>query len=106
MPTLDESVNYSIEGFGITYIEAAFFGIPSVASNIGGTPEAVKDKLTGIIINNLEDLYDCMNDLLSNKNKRILLGQNAKNRSVKEFNWKNVCNNYLIAFSKILSDFK
>ena len=27
--------------FGIAYIEAAFYGIPSIASNIGGTPEAV-----------------------------------------------------------------
>ena len=37
MPTLDESINRSIEGFGIAYIEAAFFGIPSIASDIGGT---------------------------------------------------------------------
>ena len=38
MPTLDESRKNSIEGFGIAYLEAAFFGIPSIASNIGGTP--------------------------------------------------------------------
>ena len=36
MPTLDETHNHSIEGFGISYIEAALFGIPSVASNVGG----------------------------------------------------------------------
>ena len=47
MPTLDESENKSIEGFGIAYIEAAFFGIPSIASDVGGTPEAVIDKKTG-----------------------------------------------------------
>ena len=41
MPTLDESKKLSIEGFGITYIEAALFGIPSIASNVGGAKEAV-----------------------------------------------------------------
>ena len=34
MPTLDESKKNSIEGFGIAYLEAAFFGIPSIASNL------------------------------------------------------------------------
>ena len=71
MPTLDESDNRSIEGFGIAYIEAAFFGVPSIASNIGGTSEAVIDKSTGIIINSVNDLYGSIKDLLSDKNKRI-----------------------------------
>ena len=52
MPTLDEIKIGSIEGFGIVYIEAAFFAIPSIASNVGGTPEAVIDNSTGKIINN------------------------------------------------------
>ena len=51
MPTIDESVNKSIEGFGISYIEAALFGIPSIASNVGGTSEAVIHDKTGIILN-------------------------------------------------------
>ena len=50
MPTLDESHNRSIEGFGIAYLEAAFFGIPSVASKAGGASEAVLHQETGIII--------------------------------------------------------
>ena len=41
MPTTDESNERSVEGFGISYLEAAFYGIPSIASNVGGTPEAV-----------------------------------------------------------------
>ena len=41
MPTTDESLNNSIEGFGIAYIEAAFFAIPSIVTNVGGTSEAV-----------------------------------------------------------------
>ena len=102
MPTLDESKKRSVEGFGIAYIEAAFFGVPSIASNIGGTSEAVIDKSTGIIINSVNDLYGSIKDLLSDKNKRIFIGQNAQKRSIDELNWENVCKNYLKAFSKVV----
>ena len=34
MPTFQDK--YSIEGFGLTYIEAARFGIPSIAGILGG----------------------------------------------------------------------
>lgn len=37
----------SIEGFGISYIEAASFGLPSIAGREGGSPEAVKNGETG-----------------------------------------------------------
>jgi len=97
MPTLDESKNRSIEGFGIAYMEAAFFGIPSIASNIGGTPEAVLHDKTGIIIQNHQELFNALNDLLINNQKLKNLGQNAKERAEKLFTWKNVVKNYLLA---------
>ena len=95
MPTLDESHNRSIEGFGIAYLEAAFFGIPSVASRVGGTPEAVLHENTGIIIDHQEQLFEALNDLLFNKNKLKHLGDNAKERAEKLFIWEKVVNNYL-----------
>ena len=100
MPTLDESHNRSIEGFGIAYLEAAFFGIPSVASNLGGTPEAVLHEKTGIIIDNHEQLFFSINDLLLNKNKLEDLGKNAQQRAEKEFTWDRVVNNYLSIIKK------
>jgi phosphatidylinositol alpha-1,6-mannosyltransferase len=38
------------EGFGIVYIEASAFGLPVVAGNGGGAPEAVQDGVTGIVV--------------------------------------------------------
>ena len=95
MPTLDESHNRSIEGFGIAYLEAAFFGIPSIASNIGGTPEAVLHNETGIIIDHHEQLFQTMINLLSDKNKLKILGKNAKQRAEKSFIWDKIVFNYL-----------
>ena len=98
MPTLDESDNNSIEGFGIAYLEAAFFGIPSIASNVGGTSEAVLHNSTGIIINHIEDLHDTILDLLINKEKKFKLGLEAQNRVIKNFKWETIVKNHLSVY--------
>lgn len=95
MPTLDESKKNSIEGFGIAYLEAAYYGIPSIASNVGGTPEAVIHNETGIIISDMSELYNSLKDLLSNKLKLNELGKKAKLRAENEFTWEAIGNKYL-----------
>ena len=87
MPTLDESSAKSIEGFGIAYIEAANFKIPSIASNIGGTPEAVIHNKTGLIIKDIDELDEAIKSLIDNNEDRLTLGQNAKIRAENELNW-------------------
>ena len=101
MPTLDETNRLSIEGFGIAYIEASLFGIPSIASNVGGTKEAVLHNKTGLILDNLNDLENNICELIENKEKRKLLGENAKNRAQNEFNWNNQVKKYLNLISNL-----
>ena len=95
MPTLDESKKNSIEGFGIAYLEAAYYGIPSIASKVGGTPEAVIHNETGIIISDMSELYNSLKELLSNKSKLNELGQKAKLRAENDFTWAAIGNKYL-----------
>ena len=101
MPTLDERQNRSIEGFGIVYIEAAFFRIPSIASNVGGTPEAVINNFTGKIVNNINDLYSTIRELLLDQNKITELGKNAQKRDLEEFSWDYVSKKYQLIIDKI-----
>ena len=103
MPTLDESDKLSIEGFGISYIEAALFGIPSIASNVGGSNEAVLHNKTGIIIDNIDKLESTISGLLNNKVKIRDLGQNAKLRAETKLSWTKIINDYnnLIAELKL-----
>ena len=103
MPTLDESKKRSIEGFGISYLEAAFFGVPSIASNIGGTPEAVIHESTGLIIKNIDDLYLKILSLLNNQKKLDLLSREAQKRAINEFDWKITTNKYLSLLNKIVN---
>ena len=100
MPTIDESNKYSIEGFGIAYTEAALFGIPSIASNIGGTAEAIIDNETGIILKDLSSLEKEIIYLLDNKDKRKKIGENAKIRVMKELLWSNQVYKYIALISK------
>lgn len=46
------SVNqrYSIEGFGLVYLEASAHGLPIVAHDVGGVAEAVVDGVTGLLV--------------------------------------------------------
>ena len=101
MPTLDETKNRSIEGFGIAYLEAAFFGIPSIASNVGGTPEAVINGSTGLIIDSMDQLFLTMKSILVDKEKRQSLGRAAQKHSINNFNWNVVTKKYISTFDKI-----
>ena len=95
MPTLDETSNRSIEGFGISYLEAAFFRIPSIASNIGGTPEAVINNKTGIIIDDIKLLHSSIKQLLIDEQKITNLGMNAEKRAISSFLWEKIVKQYI-----------
>ncbi len=41
---------HSVEGFGLVYLEAGAHGLPVIAHDIGGVPEAVTDGETGLLV--------------------------------------------------------
>ncbi len=49
----------SVEGFGIAFVEAAQYGIPSIGGKDGGASDAIIHQKTGLICdgNNLEEIY-------------------------------------------------
>ncbi|MBC50157.1 MAG: hypothetical protein CMI93_01155 [Pelagibacteraceae bacterium] len=96
MPTIQDKKSVSIEGFGISYIEAGMHGIPSISSGLGGTEESVINGKTGIICNpnNISSIKDSIKKVLINKKMYKKLSINSKNFS-KKFLWKNTITNYL-----------
>lgn len=48
MPTTYDRSDRSVEGFGISYIEACSFGCPAIYTRNGGAAEAVIDGVTGV----------------------------------------------------------
>jgi len=84
----------SVEGFGIAYVEAAQYGIPSLGGKDGGASDAIDHDKTGLICNgnNLDDIYSSLNSMIENK-KYIELGKNAK-EYVSKFQWDKTFEEY------------
>ena len=101
MPTILDKRSLSIEGFGISYIEAGLYGIPSISSGLGGTKESVINGKTGIICNpnNVSSIKDSIKKVLINKKMYKKMSVNSKNFS-KKFLWKNIIKNYLNLIKK------
>ncbi len=84
----------SVEGFGIAYVEAAQYGVPSIGGKDGGASDAIIHEKTGFICdgNKLEDVYSSIDNLFRD-NKYIEYGKEAKNNS-ENFLWDRIIENY------------
>ena len=85
----------SVEGFGITYIEAASYGKASIGGIHGGERDAIKSGITGYLCNgnDLNAIYDTLVKILSNE-KFKELGANAFEFS-KQFSWDKIIKKYI-----------
>ena len=71
----------SVEGFGIAYVEAAQYGVPSLGGKDGGASDAISHDKTGLICdgNNLDDIYSSLNSMIENKKYHVNLEKMLKN---------------------------
>ncbi len=85
----------SIEGFGISFIEAASFGKPSIGGIFGGEADAIRQGETGYLCdgNDLNALYETLLKMLHNDNYKEL-GNNAFEFS-KNFKWDKIVKEYI-----------
>lgn len=73
------AIGPDVEGFGTVYLEAGLFGVPSVAGNSGGAPEAVIDGKTGLVVEPTpETVARAIEILLSQEDVRARLGAGAQ----------------------------
>ena len=88
MPTL--TTPDSIEGFGISNVEAASFGLPCIVSNSGGTPESIRHN--GIIIkeNDTKQLVKSIIDIFKkyksySRQSFLFANKFGSNKKIKEY---------------------
>lgn len=88
MPTI--TTPDSIEGFGISNVEAASFGLPSIVSSSGGTPESIDQNGYVIKENDVDELSNKISSTLENyselSKKSLNFAKNfKKNIKIKEY---------------------
>ena len=82
----------NVEGFGISFVEAAASGVPSVAGDSGGVRSAVLDGETGLVVPPEDDAAAAaaIQRLLDDAPLRQRLAQGARAAAVRRFNWDRV----------------
>jgi len=89
MPVRTRNLGFDVEGLGIVYLEASATGIPVIAGNSGGAPEAVIDGVTGFVLspNNQMILVEKIIELLLNKELSNRLGKQGRSWIEKQWQW-------------------
>jgi phosphatidylinositol alpha-1,6-mannosyltransferase len=79
----------SVEGFGLTYLEAGFHSKPVVAYRSGGASEAVIDNETGLLVpeGDICALADALARLIGEPDLRCRLGEKGKHHSAR-YTWE------------------
>jgi len=78
------------EGFGIVFLEAAACGVAQIAGRSGGSHEAVRDEVTGLVVQNsssASDLADAIATLWRDEPLRRTLGAQARDMAAANFDW-------------------
>ena len=85
----------SVEGFGISFIEAAAYGTGSIGGIDGGASDAIRNGVTGYLCDgeNLNSIYETIVKFFDNDNFRQL-GKNAIVYS-KNFHWDKIIKKYI-----------
>ncbi len=74
------------EAYGMAILEAQAAGRPVIAANSGGVGQLIRDGSTGILTEkgNIQDFADAIKSLLSDPNRRLAMGEAAKNTVEKD----------------------
>lgn len=93
------------EGLGTIILEGIHAGCAVVASEIGGIPEMIKNKKTGLLIpcGSFKDLAIAIEELIDSPTSRMQYIQNAKELAEKEFSVKAMVNGNIQNYLNLIS---
>lgn len=90
------------EGFSLALVEACMLSMPIIATDIGGNPEIIKDRETGLLVDvkDTAGLYRAMVTLYNDESLRNKLSRNARNEYIAKFNFETIIKDEFINFYK------
>jgi len=93
-----------VELLGLAALEAMASGTPVVCSRIGGLPEVVEDRVSGLLVEpgDGDGLRDALDELVSDRTLAARLGRNARERALERFTWDACAMRCLAAYEEVL----
>ena len=90
MPSRSRFGGLEVEGLGIVYLEASSCGLPVIAGESGGAPDAVLEGVTGFVVDgtNTSQIAQRAIQLLSDENLRREMGGAGRTWIEKEWRWQ------------------
>jgi glycosyltransferase involved in cell wall biosynthesis len=77
------------EPFGVAFIEAMFFGLPCIGTNVWAVPEMIVHEQTGLLVppDSPDDLRSALHRLLSDRELSSRMGAAGRERALTQFTW-------------------
>jgi glycosyltransferase involved in cell wall biosynthesis len=91
------------EGWGLTIIEAAQGGTPSLGYRVAGVKDAVVDGTTGVLVDTDEEFVKEWIALSQQSDRRAELGRAAAVRA-REFTWERTVDDFLVAADAAIAE--
>ena len=90
MPSRSRFFGLEVEGLGIVYLEASACGIPVVAGNSGGAPDAVLEGVTGLCVDgtDVNSIAQAVIDICSDAKRASNMGSAGRNWVVDQWRWE------------------
>lgn len=89
MPCRTRKAGLEAEGLGIVFLEAAASGLPVVAGDSGGAPDAVVDGVTGTVVNgrDVRAVARAVSEILSQPERAAAMGEAGRAWVAAQWSW-------------------
>ena len=91
-----------MEGLGQTIIEALLMKKPTIATNVGGIPELIRDNESGLLVKNGDDkkIIEYITKFLNDSIFAKEMAETGYNMMKQNYSWKTIADNLLVILKK------
>lgn len=96
LPSIIDSQG-NTEGLGVVLIEAMACGLPVIGSDIGGIPDIIQNRETGLLVpqKDVEKLSKAIINLIEDSNLRKKVASNGYHMVKNKFSWNKIAKDYV-----------
>jgi len=89
MPCRTRGAGMDVEGLGIVFLEASATGVPVIAGESGGAPEAVQHNKTGLVVDgsSVTKVGDAVSELLTDRDRAAAMGAAGRDWVTSQWRW-------------------